>query len=166
MPRQLKKTADASVLQASASLSLTVGKKKPRGARKGTRAPRLESFVLKVDSMISDGHWPDEYKQPEYLVALFCWAHEAIYGVSCVADVAKLFNGAVSATKKLMADEFDGSFDATLEYVRWVWKREQSREKWRRENGGGRVLTWFHVFKYRNLVMEMRVDSVRTKGVP
>jgi hypothetical protein len=166
MPRQLKKKADASVLQASVSLSLTVGKQRPKQARKGTRSGRLESLVVEVDKMVSDGHWPEDKKKPETLVALFCWAHEAVYGVSCVADTAKLFNGAVSAAKKLIADEFGGSFDDTLEYVRWVWKREQSREKWRRENGGGRVLTWFQVFKYRNLVMEMRVDSVRTKGVP
>lgn len=166
MPRKLKPKADASVLQASAQLSLHLGKKRPRQSRKGTRAGRLEQLVVEVDKMVSDGHFPDEAKKPETLVALFCWAHEAIYGVSCVAEVAKLFNGAVSSCKKLMADEFHESFDETLEYVRWVWKREQAREKWRRENGVGRVLTWFNVFKYRNLVTEMRVDNVRTKGVP
>lgn len=109
--------------------------------------------------------WPQ--KTPAMLVALFCWAHEAIYGVSCISEVARVFNGAVSAADKLVRDEFDGSLEHASEYLRWVWRREREREQWRRKNTGfGRVLSWRNVFLHRELVKEMRLDAVRTKGVP
>lgn len=166
MPRQLKKPADAGVLQASASLSLTVGTKRPRSISVSTPVRRLQILMAAIDERVEHDEWPAE-DGPEMLVALFCWAHNEIYGVSCTAEVARVFRGVRSAAEKLIRVEFGGDSQKAVEYMRWVWKREREREHWRRQNTGyGKVLTWRHVLMYGELVKEMRLDGLRMKGVP
>jgi hypothetical protein len=166
MPRQLKSKLDASVLQASAQLSLQVGTKKPRKSGAGTPVRRLMRLMEVVDKCVEDDEWPLG-EGPVLLVALFCWAHNEIYGVSCTVEVARVFKGAQSAAEKLIRTEFEGSLEKAIEFMRWVWRREREREQWRRRNTGyGKVLTWRHVLMTGELVKEMRLDQLRTKGIP
>ncbi len=123
-------------------------------------------LIAAIDERVERDEWPAE-DGPEMLVALFCWAHNEIYGVSCVQEVARVFRGARSAAEKLIRVEFGGDSEKAVEYMRWVWKREREREQWRRKNTGfGKVLTWRHVLMYGELVKEMRLDGLRTNGVP
>lgn len=156
---------ETDVIQSSARLALQLGKSRPKQSRRGTSVANLKKLVDTFETSAEFEDWPQ--KTPAMLVALFCWAHEAIYEVSCVSEVASVFNGAVSAATKLVKDEFDGSLEHAAEYLRWVWARERSREAWRRKNTGfGRVLSWRHVFHQRELIKEMRLDAARTKGIP
>lgn len=127
---------------------------------------RLNALIARIDEYVEKDEWPLE-EGSALLVALFCWAHNEIYGVSCTAEVARVFRGARSAADKLIRIEFQSDVEKAVEYMRWVWKREREREQWRRRNTGyGKVLTWRQVLMTGELVKEMRLDALRTKGVP
>ena len=167
MARRVHPTPTQAVLKSSAELTLRFATpRRSKGQRNATPVARLNRLIKFVDGCVETEDWPAGNRGPEVLVALFCWAHEQIYGVSCVAEVARNFGAAYNSAERLMRSEFDNDFTAVVEFLRWVWKRERAQEKWRRENTGyGKVLTWRTVFRDGELLKMMRLDNLRTKGV-
>lgn len=99
------------------------------------------------------------------MIGLFGWLHVEVYGVDPIPELRHSWHFARQAVVKIRREEFDQLSDI-VEFVRWTWKREREREKWRRENGrsGGRI-SWRTQFSYRDLLVEFRLDQNRKKGI-
>lgn len=158
-PRQ-----EAARAEAANSFAAAVGpprsrKKKPRAAKR-----TITNAMNVVAERIEAEEWSDI--RPEHLVALYAVCHEDIYGVSAVPELeGEAWYGARSAAASMLRKEFDDDTEAAVEYLRWTWRREQSREKWRRDNGrpGGRI-TWRAQFCSRTMLTEYRIDQERMNG--
>lgn len=99
------------------------------------------------------------------ILGLFAWLHEQVYGVDPTPELRGSWLFARNAVAKIRREEFE-SLDAMVDYVRWTWKRERERERWRRDNGrpGGRI-SWRTQFAYRDLIVEFRLDQNRRRGL-
>lgn len=97
-----------------------------------------------------------------HLVGLYAHLHEGVYGVAATELDAQGWAFASAAANRMVGQQFGGSFESAVEFLRWVWRREEDREKWRRANGrsGGR-LGWRVQFCARWLVDDYRVDVAR-----
>ncbi len=112
-----------------------------------------------------EGSVPRDGFRPKHLVALYARLHARVYGAEPqeLAD-GKSFFAASSAAERLVRVEFAGTPDRALDFLRWTWRREADREKWRRQNpggsGGGRI-GWKLQFAGRALVTDYRVEMAR-----
>jgi hypothetical protein len=132
----------------------------PAKKRRKKGAP-TRSYVRRLIVEAAERRRSDDWDgaKPRHLVALYLILHSWCYGVEAEEVVGVAWNAAVSAAGKLLRDEFDDKIEEAVEFIRWVWKRERGREKWRRENGGGgggRV-GWRLMFAQRSFVTDYRV---------
>ena len=115
-----------------------------------------------LERRLKDGDWDGLTAQ--VLVALYVWCHEKTYGAGPSLR-GKEWLHASRAAGNMVRREFAGDWDAALVFMRWVWKRERERERWRRENGKqGRVINWRRQFVYGDLLTEWRVARDRKLG--
>lgn len=105
-----------------------------------------------------------------HFVELYCWCHLHVYGLEPAElrgtgkSSVNARKGAISAAKKLMADEFERPSQMAA-YIDWVFKREIEREKWRKENNrtdAGR-LSWQTLFAGRAVVTDYRATLLRKR---
>ena len=163
MPRQRKSRSEQEVLRSAAQLAAQCQPRKKQ-RRITTSAARLEQLVERVEECIKTDDWGDE--SPALLVGLFCWAHREVYGVEVINELRRYYSVAYQGAKRLQADEFAGDFEDTLDFIRWVWARENEAEKWRRKNTGyGKRLHWRSVFVDRGKVTEWRLAQARQNGI-
>lgn len=81
------------------------------------------------------------------LAALHSICHAQVYGVRDEVFETREFLPALSAAQRLVRDDFGGNVDEAIQFVRWVWRREQQREKKRIEDGkSGFRMGWRLVF--------------------
>lgn len=132
---------------------------KPRTHR-GASPAAIEKVVEEVDRMRKENDWSEA--RVAHLVALYAWCHEKVYGVAPAELAGLTWMAACSAASKLVRDEFKDSIEDAIEYVRWTWRREAGREKWRNENNapGGRI-GWRLQFQTRLLLTDYRIDMAR-----
>ena len=115
-------------------------------------------------SLLASGDWSraDAYS----LLALYKWCHAQVYAIEASDVVGQEFGIAAQVAKAFASREFANDYNETVVFIRWTWKREQEREKWRRENGkqGGR-LSWRVQFS-NTLLIDYRLYLAReaTKG--
>lgn len=133
------------------------------------RAPRSRSIasstfdrtMLETQDMIRTGEWEDAAVR--HLVALFTIMHTRCYGIAPTLSGSELYllTGFVAGFVKRA---FAGDMRKTLEYLRWVWTREMSTEKWRRENHreAGRRLT-LRIIVSNSLLDDYRVAMARRR---
>lgn len=165
MPRVRKSKPEQEVLRSSATLATQFAPPRKKSRSQGTTKQHLLELVQTVTKYIDD-EWPEEDERPSLLVAMFCWAHELVYGVSCVNEVARTFKRSTFMAARLVREEFNGSFDDAVDYMRWVWRNERRAEQWRRANTGyGRILTCYEVLRGDTLLKRMRLEQARKDGV-
>ncbi len=95
-----------------------------------------------LSAMLESDEW--EQARPVHLVELYCLLHENVYGVEAL-DLRGQLNRQACARMVLtmLRRDFDDEVPALVDYMRWSWQREESREEWRRRNNTGRRrLTW------------------------
>lgn len=131
-------------------------KKKSIGISPGV----ARKLMADVEQFIEDGDFSTA--TPRHWVALFCWIHEAVYSVSCVDEMRAEWIAAAGAALRTLRAEFDGDADTMLTFLRWVARREEGREAWRRSNSGqGYRLGWRDVWLRRRLLVDWRLDVDR-----
>jgi hypothetical protein len=114
--------------------------KKPTRKSWGTPPAERRRVRDEVAQMMGTGDW--DAVRPAHFVALYEHLHAIVYGVEpSELDNAKVYSMATQEAARALADRFAGDTAEMVEFIRWSWKREEGREKWRRENKreGGRV---------------------------
>jgi hypothetical protein len=107
-------------------------------ARRSKRSKTIGASVfnrarLEVQEMIESGDWAQ--CGARHLVALYDLMHLKCYGVEAVElGSTERYNAAMMAAN-LVKRMFGGDYVSAVEYMRFVWTKEISTEKWRRENG-------------------------------
>jgi hypothetical protein len=157
--RKIDKARDENEAAAQAVASL-VGAPREYRKQKGPTAAKVEKMIAEMNEMRTSNDWSEA--RPAHLVALYAWAHAQVYGVPASELVGLNWLAAASASAKLVRDEFGDDPSVAVEFMRWTWKREKSREQWRRDNGkdGGR-LTWRAQFQQRYVLTDYRIDQAR-----
>jgi len=129
---------------------------KPQRSAKARLAAKAQ-----VVELIESGEWGG-LVDPGLLVALYVWCHTQVYGIEPaeLGDGSEWFYAERHAAKCLV-DQFAGDMAECVTFVRWVWAREDSREKWRRDNNNsGSRISWQWMFNAR-LWTEYRLDLAR-----
>lgn len=147
---------------AAAAITALVGKPraKPNGQRKmGKRS--VERAIVELAALRASGEWREA--RPAHFVALYAWCHEQVYGVAPAELDGAAWLNAASAAARMMRAEFDGDGEALAEFMRWVWRREQAREKRRRAQQRDDVwrVSWRAMFTQRFLLTDYRIDRAR-----
>ncbi len=114
--------------------------------------------------LMTSGDWGNA--TPKDFVASYAVLHTDVYGVEPSELTSKTRFVACMCVAALLSKEFHDDKSLFAEYIRWVWEREESREKWRRENKhpGGRI-AWQAMFMTSSLLSDWRLDHVR-RGQP
>jgi hypothetical protein len=109
-----------------------------------------------VEAMIVSGDWSEA--TPRDFVALYAMLHNRVYGVEPEDLTSTTRLHAAAAARRLLDRSFGGDPGEFASFIRWVWIREESREKWRVQNNisGGRV-SWYKQFNGA-LVTDWRVE--------
>jgi hypothetical protein len=144
-----------------------VGDKKAPSKRKrpqrGISKRAAQRFEDEMQAMLSSDQWDEA--QAGHFVALFIVLHEWCYSIRPAELVGTEYLGAMSAARRMLNDEFGGRVDGLLDYIRWSWKDEGEREKWRRSNGQqGGLMQWRHLFVQRRKLTHYRIACARAKG--
>jgi hypothetical protein len=115
-----------------------------------------------MDLMAASGQW--DQARGHHLVALYEWLHREVYGVEAAELDGRTWAIAASMAGRQVANEFGGRPEAAVDFLQWVWKREQGREQYRRDTHreGGRI-GWRIQFG-RQLLTDYRVSLARMSG--
>src|ERR1039458_6504430 len=116
------------------NMSAFLGKRDPKVAAK--RLKENEAWFRtrdEVTGMMGSGDW--SAAEGRHLAGLHVVLFESVYGVKCSELAGPGRHYAAQKAEELLELRFDGDVGAMVAYVRWVWEREVSREKWRREYG-------------------------------
>lgn len=167
MARRISKRArnpDAERDAAAKALHDLVGgpRTRPKGRRSSASPGVIKKWCIEFEQLRSRSDFDGMH--PRHLVAMYIIAHEWIYGVRPSEVVGKVAQGAVSACKKMMREEFDDDPVNLLRYLRHTFKKEKEREEWRRKNNQpGARLSYRDVFVYRRKLDDYRVDMARAR---
>jgi hypothetical protein len=152
--------ASQSVLDFARKAEQRIDRRRKRGFRvsQKTIAIVLEDSARRAQS----GDWAGATGL--HLVGLYAHLHAGVYGVHATELDAQGWAFAAAAAKRMTDRQFGGEIERAVEFLRWVWRREEDREKWRRSNGreGGRI-GWRLQFCASGLVDDYRVDQARRK---
>lgn len=133
-----------------------------RKKRKTVAAATFERARFETEQMMKSGDW--DKCAVRHLVALYDIMHEKCYGVEDASlGPAERYNATMMAAN-LTRHEFDGKFVEVIEFMRWVWKRELSKEKWLRENNKplSRRVTYYDMFGKKLLLTDYKIYLART----
>lgn len=120
----------------------------------------MERLAEEVSKMVLSGDWSTA--TPRHFVALYVWLHREVYGIDDAGLTLKVRVTAAILSAKMLRDFFAEDQGAMAAYLRWAWRREHSREKWRRENRrSGGVLTWYALFSGK-LLTDYRLQLARS----
>ena len=103
---------------------------------------RTEAARVEMRTMLETGEWSPA--TGIHLVVFFEFLHHEVYGIAPLEVDSKVRFLAVGAATKLVEKFFGNDFGACASFMIWKWKREESSQKWRRENGRdlGRPIGW------------------------
>lgn len=136
------------------------GEKKPRAKTIGNAA--WDKARAQAKEFMASGKWEDA--TPRHYVAAYELMHELVYSVTPTELDSKMRLAAAGMAKAMLDRDFGGESAEMAEYLRWVWQREQEREKWRRANGQDGVrIGWRLMFNGKNLLTDFRVAKVRKR---
>jgi hypothetical protein len=118
-----------------------------------------ERARAEMEERAASGDW--DGASGAHLVCLYEFLHRSVYGVDSDIDrKSRMFAG--SAAERMIKRDFAEDAGRAVLFMKWVWKREQEREAWRRANNrdGGRV-GWRLQFCFASLVTDYRVHVAR-----
>jgi hypothetical protein len=151
---------------AAAALEAMLDLDKKRPKRKLNAKAALASAIADVLVMMQTKAW--QRASARHFVALFAWLHGEVYGVHPEElHDPKAYMASVACAKRMLGIDFGDEADRMVGFVRWVWARERTIEKKRRDAGNdarGRRITWQLQFAARNLLIDYRVELMR-KGI-
>jgi hypothetical protein len=156
--RRLKARIEAE----GAAMAAWSGASKPEKGGKA-RGPRSASGMRRAIDRAKEMQEANDWQGAgaAELVGLYAVLHEHVYGVA-PEEVADVWLAAVSAAKRMLERDFEGSVESMVDFLRWTWRRERNREKKRAANGDGSFrIGWRLQFVARNLMTDYRVDAKR-----
>jgi hypothetical protein len=140
-------------------LTHVAGKRRGGGTKK---LKPLEVATREAEGRAASGDW--EGVRGSVLVGLYAMCHRLVYGVP---PDELLDKGAFAAASRHAARCLHASFDddesAIVDFVRWVWEREEGLEKWAAERGISRRRVGVMFQFSASLVTEYRVDARRRR---
>ena len=152
-----QKSIEGFVSDKRASMGRTSERRKRAGFPKRLRERCKDEAMCRV----RENNW--EGAKASHFVALHQVLYEECYGVPLDLG-SREFKMAAMAAGQLLKNEFGGSPIDLLSFMRWVWKREMGREKWRRENNhNGGTLEWAHVFRGGKALRDYKIASNRRR---
>ena len=103
---------------------------------------------------------------PKHFVALYYALHTRVYNVA-PDNVRFEYRLAVAAAMRMLKHQFHDDKAVMVDFMRWVWNREQNREK-KREVAGDNSdnsfhITWGYQFGSK-LVVDWRISRGRSKA--
>jgi hypothetical protein len=99
-----------------------------------------------------------------HLVALYLKLHVKVYGIEAIDCGPSDRTAAAGRAAVMIRENFDGSGEAAVEFLRWTWTREKDRENFRRANRrSGNRITWRLQFS-SSLLIDYRLDLARKKS--
>ncbi len=165
MPR-IRRADRHAVEQVTAAQQLAEMVGEPR-ERKPTLLSPARALAA-VEMMRRHDAWSDA--RPVHLVALYCWCHEAVYGVApdelATGQAGKRARiQAVGAARNMLSRDFGGNVVAMVGYIKWVWGRVKGKEEWALRSGAtvGRV-GWQQMFAGRSLLTDYKVEIGRKRA--
>lgn len=136
---------------------------KPKRKPQTRRGSRPETFVRLGEEAFEFATSKVWHRfTPRHLVAFWAKLHGRVYGVDPCAELAgKAGLAATGMARAFVENQFGGDMAEAVEFLRWTWKRERSREDYRRANGGkGGRIGWRLQFS-ATLVTDYRIDLAR-----
>lgn len=117
--------------------------------------------VSETRAMMQSGDW--EGAGARHLVALYAILHERVYGVEAVELGPQERYTATLRAGLFLKHEFGGDVAEAVQFFRWTWAREKSREDWRRENrrSGGRI--GIRLMFAGQILTDYRLDRARKR---
>lgn len=159
MPRHIRHRDDRA--KATASLEAFLGPT-PKKHPTGRAVARIrKKHIAEVRDRWARKHW--DGMTAGKLVALYWLCHEKVYGVVPVEiDRATTWEQVMKIAGSMVKRHFDDDVERAVVFMRWVWTREQGREKWRRDNKrDGYRLTWRNQFSQDYLITDWRAAAMR-----
>lgn len=173
MPRRIKSRAPADDEKAAAvaRMEAFVGKPNVRKAaerenkRRRTPGARRHETIEKVRERMRARDWTGEITATQ-LVALYWLCHEHVYGTPPIElDKVGLWNRVCMLAATMVKTHFDGDYDRAIVFMRWVWAKEQGKEKWARENKKEtRRISWQNQFVHGHLITSWRTAGIRSQN--
>jgi hypothetical protein len=140
----------------------TKPKVKPPARATRVQVGDIEHYRRDIEHMIPTGEWSEA--GPGHIVSLYAWCHEKVYGIY-PSELTNPFQyaKAMDAVRDISEYHFDGDPAECVAFVRWSWKREEDRERWRRDNGkSGSRLVWRFQFNDA-MVTDYLLDIARRR---
>lgn len=159
----LESTSRAKVVSPVAgALAAWSGASKPKRSSSGISPSKWRKHVDDVREMMTSAEWDDA--NALHLVALYAILHEGVYKVVAaeLESSPKERLAATGAAARMLKAHFDGDACKMASFIRWVWLREEWREKKRRDEGttSSFRVGWRLQFN-ASLFTEWRLDRVR-----
>jgi len=160
-----RRVVDRSVIEseiAAQSLDSMVASRRTR--RSAVSKATIEREIADIERRVAENDWRS--LKPAQLVAVYAWCHDRAYGVRPDDLTGATWSDARKRAGLMVKRDFGGDVDAALEFLRWVWGREEGRIEWKKANGRPiRRLTWHDQFTARWLLSDYRVDQSVRQGI-
>jgi hypothetical protein len=126
-----------------------------------TRLTDIEVAIKNARMRAKSGEWSDATAPT--LVGLYAIFHEITYkSLPLELDQKMEFKRAAGMARALL-NMFDDDVDATVEFMKWSWKREQSRIKWANDQGKERGRFVYRFAFAASQVTDYRVEKSRRR---
>lgn len=136
----------------------------PRNAapRTRTKTSDLEAAIKDADRRAATGDW--ETATGRSFVGLYALCHRIVYGVT-PADLEEkgAFGLAAKIANTCLHTSFGDDRAAFVEFIKWTWEREKSRELWALQNGKQRSRIGVRLQFSGSLITDHRVDLERKR---
>lgn len=141
---------------------LTHSGKKRAGSSRGKKFTPFELAVRDAERRAESGDWTKATGKT--LVGLYALCHRMIYGVvPAELDDKVTMKIAAKMARGQLHRHFDDDVDAAVEFIKWAWEREKSRENYALANGRTRSRMGFRWQFGDAIVTDFRVDLERSK---
>ena len=163
--RTLKtRAADVAALPATASIDNFIGTPEERAKvkkKKSSPGSRRKEYIAEVEQRVISKDWTG--MTAGKLIALYFVCHVKVYGIEpAELNRAATWETAMMAAGGMVRDHFEGDVQVAIKFIRWTWTRENEKEQWRRKNDkGGRRITWVNQFRHDYLVSDWRAEKMR-----
>lgn len=127
-----------------------------------TRA-KFTTRAKEVEAMRQSGEW--ENATAQHFVALYAILHNLVYGIEPLELNDTTRTKAVILASQCLKKHFTGDSSQMAMFMGYVWTKEKSREKWRRDNQreGGRI-GWY--LQFNGTLITDWITNARRKGQP
>ena len=145
---------------AATRVAAWVGTKKEKKSKRPPTPSTINRWKHEAQERFTSGEWAGA--KPVHIVAFYMALHLHVYQIEPEELKGSTYLFAASAAERQLRTDFKNNVEDFIEFMRWVWIREEEREKWRRENGrdGGRI-GWKLMFS-PTLLTDYRLYKART----